>query len=126
MSYEEVPHIVGKLKKLSFQHLQFSSLSNFVTFKFQELKPTPTAQLDRRNDGVYHSTTCVVRAVMALSQSVQQQQVALYLDNVKSVGFELRKLLEAVDQLVPALPSSTHREVSKQTMTSSRPKMTEI
>ena len=49
---------------------------------------------------------------MALSQSVQQQQVGLYLDNVKSVGFELRKLLEAVDQLVPALPSNTHREVS--------------
>ena len=76
------------------------------------MRPTPTAQLDRTNDGVYHSTTCVVRAVMALSQSVQQQQVGLYLDNVKSVGFELRKLLEAVDQLVPALPSNTHREVS--------------
>ena len=50
---------------------------------------------------------------MALSQSVQQQQVGLYLDNVKSVGFELRKLLEAVDQLVPALPTNTHREVSE-------------
>ena len=75
------------------------------------MKPTPTAPLDRRNDGVYLSTTCVVRAVMALSQSVQQQQVGLYLDNVKSVGFELRKLLEAVDQLVPALPANTHREV---------------
>ena len=48
---------------------------------------------------------------MALSQSVQQQQAALYLQNVKAVGFELRKLLEAVDQLVPALPSNTHREV---------------
>lgn len=49
---------------------------------------------------------------MALSQSVQQQQVSLYLDNVKTVGFELRKLLEAVDQLVPALPVNTHREVN--------------
>ena len=48
---------------------------------------------------------------MALSQSVQQQQSGHYLDNVKAVGFELRKLLEAVDQLVPALPISTHREV---------------
>ena len=77
----------------------------------QEVKPTPTAQLDRTNDGVYHSTTSVVRAVMALSQSVQQQQSGLYLDNVKTVGFELRKLLEAVDRLVPALPVNTHREV---------------
>ena len=80
----------------------------------QEVRPKPTAQLDRTNDTVYHSTTCVVRSVMALSQSVQQQQVALYLENVKSVGFELRKLLEAVDQLVPALPVNTHREVSFQ------------
>ena len=49
---------------------------------------------------------------MALSRSVQQQQSTHYLENVKAVGFELRKLLEAVDQLVPALPISTHREVS--------------
>jgi len=48
---------------------------------------------------------------MALSQSVQQQHSGSYLENVKAVGFELRKLLEAVDQLVPALPVSTHREV---------------
>ena len=75
------------------------------------MRPKPTAQLDRTNDTVYHSTTCVVRAVMGLSQSVQQQQSGHYLENVKAVGFELRKLLEAVDQLVPALPISTHREV---------------
>jgi len=73
--------------------------------------PKPTAQLDRTNDNVYHATTCVVRSVMALSRSVQQQQSTHYLENVKAVGFELRKLLEAVDQLVPALPISTHREV---------------
>ena len=77
----------------------------------KELKPTPTAPLDRKNDFVYSSTTCVVRSVMSLSQSVQQQQVGLYLDNVKCVGFELRKFLEAVDHLVPASPTNTHREV---------------
>ena len=31
---------------------------------------------------------------MALSQSVQQQQATLCLQNIKAVGFELRKLLE--------------------------------
>lgn len=75
------------------------------------MKPTPTAQLDRTNDSVYNATTSVVRAVMALSQAVQQHQSGLYLDNVKSVGVELRHLLFAVDQLVPAFPTSTHREV---------------
>ena len=83
----------------------------FFCFVLQKAGPKPTAQLDRTNDNVYHSTTCVVRSVMALSRSVQQQQSTHYLENVKAVGFELRKLLEAVDQLVPALPISTHREV---------------
>ena len=91
--------------------LVFSAYIQCFFCIFQELRPKPTAQLDRTNDSVYHFTTCVVRAVMALSQSVQQQQSGHYLDNVKAVGFELRKLLEAVDQLVPALPISTHREV---------------
>ena len=91
--------------------LVFSLHILYLLCIFQELRPKPTAQLDRTNDNVYHFTTCVVRAVMALSQSVQQQQSGHYLDNVKAVGFELRKLLEAVDQLVPALPISTHREV---------------
>ena len=82
-----------------------------IYFSLQKAGPKPTAQLDRTNDNVYHSTTYVVRSVMALSRSVQQQQSTHYLENVKAVGFELRKLLEAVDQLVPALPISTHREV---------------
>lgn len=32
------------------------------------MEPTPTADLDRTNDKVYDCTTCVVRAVMSLSQ----------------------------------------------------------
>ena len=84
-----------------------------ITLPFlQELKPTPTAQLDRTNDTVYESTTSVVRAVMTLSQSVQQRQFSQYLDNVKKVGLELRHLLAAVDFLVPAFPSASHKQVS--------------
>jgi focal adhesion kinase 1 len=82
-------------------------------FIFQELKPTPTAQLNRTNDCVYESTTSVVRAVMSLSQSVQQQQSSRYLENVKRVGIDLRQLLAAVDFLVPAFPSPSHRQVRK-------------
>ena len=78
---------------------------------FQELKPTPTAKLDRTNDVVYESTTSVVRAVMSLSQVVQHHQTSEYLENVKRVGIELRQLLAAVDHLVPAFPASTHRKV---------------
>ena len=49
---------------------------------------------------------------MTLSQSVQQRQFSQYLDNVKKVGLELRHLLAAVDFLVPAFPSASHKQVS--------------
>ena len=92
------------------------------------MEPTPTAPLDRGNDRVYDSTTSVVRAVMSLSQGVQAHQANLYLDLVKKVnmicsalilffilhhqvGLELRELLAAVDRLIPAFPSNTHRQV---------------
>ena len=52
-----------------------------IYFSLQKAGPKPTAQLDRTNDNVYHSTTCVVRSVMALSRSVQQQQSTHYLEN---------------------------------------------
>lgn len=37
---------------------------------------------------------------------------ANHLENVKSVGIELRALLAAVDNIVPAFPTATHREVN--------------
>jgi focal adhesion kinase 1 len=106
------------------------------------MKPTPTAKLERTNDMVYEATTSVVRAVMVLSQGVQSKNATSsvstdsqspvtggeggsnsrrgshssstnHLENVKNVGIELRALLSAVDNLVPAFPSSTHREVGE-------------
>lgn len=37
---------------------------------------------------------------------------ANHLENVKRVGIELRALLAAVDNIVPAFPTATHREVN--------------
>lgn len=88
-----------------------SSGSEERQFVVKKMEPTPTAPLDRNNDRVYDSTTSVVRAVMALSQGVQGHQANLYLDLVKKVGLELRELLAAVDRLIPAFPSTTHRQV---------------
>lgn len=75
------------------------------------MEPTPTADLDRTNDKVYDCTTSVVRAVMALSQGVQQSRADQYLDLVRKVGIELRSLLSSVDGLVEILPVTAHREV---------------
>ena len=118
----------------------FSEINLKISCIIIDLKPTPTAKLERTNDTVYEATTCVVRAVMVLSQSVQSKAASSssdghiqssgaggecgnssrrgsqssnpnHLENVKNVGVELRSLLSAVDCLIPAFPSSTHREV---------------
>lgn len=75
------------------------------------MEPTPTADLDRTNDRVYDCTTQVVKAVMSLSQGVQQSHADQYLDLVKIVGIELRSLLASVDEIVTVFPSSAQREV---------------
>ncbi|KAG5319541.1 FAK1 kinase, partial [Pseudoatta argentina] len=77
----------------------------------KKMEPTPTADLDRTNDKVYDCTTSVVRAVMSLSQGVQQSKADQYLELVRRVGIELRALLSSVDVLVEILPISAHREV---------------
>nr|CAD7597640.1 unnamed protein product [Timema genevievae] len=77
----------------------------------KKMEPTPTADLDRTNDKVYECTTSVVKAVMSLSQGVQQSKADQYLELVRRVGMELRSLLSSVDFLVPIFPISAHREV---------------
>ncbi|XP_074102045.1 protein tyrosine kinase 2 Fak isoform X2 [Cotesia typhae] len=77
----------------------------------KKMEPTPTADLDRSNDKVYDCTTNVVRAVMSLSQGVQQSKVDQYLELVRRVGVELRALLSSVDALVDVLPATAHRQV---------------
>lgn len=71
----------------------------------------PTADVDRTSDAVYDCTTAVVRAVMALSRGVQAGSADRYLDMVKTVGYQLRELLAAVDAEVPTFPPAAHREI---------------
>ncbi|CAH1111206.1 unnamed protein product [Psylliodes chrysocephalus] len=77
----------------------------------KEPSPNPTANLDRTHDRVYECTTDVVRAVMSLSQGVQQAVADQYLDLVKKVGVELRSLLASVDEIVSSFPTQAQREV---------------
>lgn len=77
----------------------------------KKAEPTPTADLDRTNDKVYECTTQVVKAVMSLSQGVQQSHADQYLELVKKVGLELRSLLTSVDSLVDLFTNSAKREV---------------
>ncbi|XP_073986390.1 protein tyrosine kinase 2 Fak isoform X3 [Rhodnius prolixus] len=86
-----------------------SSVEKVVRLK--KMEPTPTADLDRNNDRVYECTTSVVKAVMALSQGVQEAQTSMYLNLVRKVGIELRALLTSVDVLVGIFPQTAIREV---------------
>ncbi|CAG7731842.1 unnamed protein product [Allacma fusca] len=77
----------------------------------KKMEPTPTADLDRTNDRVYDSTTSVVRAIMELSQGVQQTGKVEYLEFVRKVGLQLRNLLGSVDDLVTFFPDNAKHEV---------------
>ncbi|XP_058118028.1 uncharacterized protein LOC131289552 [Anopheles ziemanni] len=80
-------------------------------FAVKKVEPTKTMPLDRTNDQVYTATTSVVKSIMALSQGVDRAQAPEYLNLVRNVGFELRALLGAVDQLSANFPPQRYKEV---------------
>nr|XP_055143358.1 focal adhesion kinase 1 isoform X21 [Symphalangus syndactylus] len=77
----------------------------------QEISPPPTANLDRSNDKVYENVTGLVKAVIEMSSKIQPAPPEEYVPMVKEVGLALRTLLATVDETIPLLPASTHREI---------------
>ncbi|XP_007895462.1 protein tyrosine kinase 2aa isoform X5 [Callorhinchus milii] len=77
----------------------------------QEISPPPTANLDRSNDKVYENVTGLVKAVIEMSSKIQPATPEEYVPMVKEVGLALRTLLATVDETIPSLPASTHREI---------------
>uniref|UniRef100_A0A8C8A0N3 non-specific protein-tyrosine kinase n=1 Tax=Oryzias sinensis TaxID=183150 RepID=A0A8C8A0N3_9TELE len=82
-----------------------------VKLQPQEISPPPTANLDRSNDKVYENVTGLVKAVIEMSSKIQPAPPEEYVPMVKDVGLALRTLLATVDETLPQLPASTHREV---------------
>uniref|UniRef100_A0A7N6BRE2 Focal adhesion kinase 1 n=1 Tax=Anabas testudineus TaxID=64144 RepID=A0A7N6BRE2_ANATE len=93
----------------------FLSLTEFlfvmVQLQPQEISPPPTANLDRSNDKVYENVTGLVKAVIEMSSKIQPAPPEEYVPMVKDVGLALRTLLATVDETLPQLPASTHREI---------------
>ncbi|XP_026088255.1 protein tyrosine kinase 2aa isoform X9 [Carassius auratus] len=77
----------------------------------QEISPPPTANLDRSSDKVYENVTGLVKAVIEMSSRIQPAPPEEYVPMVKDVGLALRTLLATVDETIPVLPASTHREI---------------
>ncbi|XP_073848140.1 protein tyrosine kinase 2 Fak isoform X3 [Musca autumnalis] len=67
--------------------------------------------LNRNKDAVYIATTNVVKAIITLSQAVGEHKSNNFLELVKNIGFELRKLLQSVDHLSPIIPGEAYKEV---------------
>lgn len=68
-------------------------------------------ELDRTGDDVYHSTTNIVKSIMAMLKEVRQNKHADNLELVKAVGGELRILLASVDSVIHTLPVSAHSNI---------------
>ncbi|XP_038580409.1 protein tyrosine kinase 2aa isoform X15 [Micropterus salmoides] len=87
------------------------SYNEGVKLQPQEISPPPTANLDRSNDKVYENVTGLVKAVIEMSNRIQPAAPEEYVPMVKEVGLALRTLLATVDETLPVLPASTHREI---------------
>ncbi|XP_066873481.1 focal adhesion kinase 1 isoform X22 [Kogia breviceps] len=105
------PGAPGHLSSLASLGSPGDSYNEGVKLQPQEISPPPTANLDRSNDRVYENVTGLVRAVIEMSSKIQPAPPEEYVPMVKEVGLALRTLLATVDETIPVLPASTHREI---------------
>ncbi|XP_036261087.1 protein-tyrosine kinase 2-beta isoform X1 [Molothrus ater] len=76
-----------------------------------QLRPAPTARLDRSSDAVYGSVTELVRAVLQLKDDIGRLPPHGYVLAVKNIGLSLRNLIGSVDAVLPELPASSRTEI---------------
>ncbi|XP_045717334.1 focal adhesion kinase 1 isoform X4 [Phyllostomus hastatus] len=105
------PGAPGHLGSLASLSSPGDSYNEGVKLQPQEISPPPTANLDRSNDRVYENVTGLVKAVIEMSSKIQPAPPEEYVPMVKDVGLALRTLLATVDETIPSLPASTHREI---------------
>ncbi|XP_069813145.1 focal adhesion kinase 1 isoform X7 [Dendropsophus ebraccatus] len=105
------PGAPSHLSNLAGLNSTGDSYNEGVKIQPQEISPPPTANLDRTNDKVYENVTGLVKAVIEMSSRIQPAPPEEYVPMVKGVGLALRTLLATVDETIPVLPASTHREI---------------
>ncbi|XP_064410601.1 focal adhesion kinase 1 isoform X3 [Latimeria chalumnae] len=105
------PGAPSHLGSLASLNNPVESYNEGVKIQPQEISPPPTANLDRSNDKVYENVTGLVKAVIEMSSKIQPAPPEEYVPMVKEVGLALRTLLATVDETIPVLPASTHREI---------------
>ncbi|KAM7342676.1 protein tyrosine kinase 2 Fak isoform 2-T5 [Cochliomyia hominivorax] len=108
---ESESYISASNSKLNSQNvIENSTLTNRqLSSDLQKNNIRPN--LNRNRDNVYLATKNVVKAIITLSQVVGENKGNNYLDLVKDIGFELRKLLQSVDHISPLIPAEAYKEV---------------
>ncbi|XP_069477792.1 focal adhesion kinase 1 isoform X5 [Ambystoma mexicanum] len=105
------PGAPSHLGSLASLNSPVDSYNEGIKLQPQEISPPPTANLDRTNDKVYENVTGLVKAVIEMSSRIQPAPPEEYVPMVKGVGLALRTLLATVDETIPVLPASAHREI---------------
>ncbi|XP_048456819.1 protein-tyrosine kinase 2-beta isoform X3 [Rhincodon typus] len=75
------------------------------------IQAAPTANLDRSDDTIYPLVMELVKSVLHLKNQVYQLPCEEYINLVKTVGVNLRKLTGSVDELLPSLPATSRTEI---------------
>uniref|UniRef100_T1PC28 Protein tyrosine kinase n=1 Tax=Musca domestica TaxID=7370 RepID=T1PC28_MUSDO len=99
-------HLSHRLSTMAMNDRQLLSAT-----EQQHQKNSLRPSLNRNKDAVYIATTNVVKAIITLSQEVGEHKSNNFLELVKNIGFELRKLLQSVDHLSPLIPGEASKEV---------------
>lgn len=93
--------------------ISYSAISKSASVATEQLsdiqKNNLRSGLNRNRDDVYVATKNVVKAIITLSQVVGENKSNNYLELVKDIGFELRKLLQSVDHISPLIPAESYK-----------------
>lgn len=88
-----------------------SSVPAAPKVEFEEVRPTPTMQIDRSEDAVYRDTMMVVKAVLQANQAILRASSNEILDHVKVIGNSLKKLVTSVTSELTRIDECHHREI---------------
>lgn len=107
---ENQSYISPSNSKFNSQNIADSNISTNRQMSSDSMqKNNLRPNLNRNRDEVYLATKNVVKAIITLSQVVGENKGNNYLDLVKDIGFELRKLLQSVDHISPLIPAEAYK-----------------
>jgi len=88
-----------------------NTIQSLPKMEFQEVKPTPTMQIDRNNDEIYKTTMQVVKSVLEANHNILKAKSGQILEYVKEIGGSLKNLSTSVTSILQHLNKDFHKEI---------------